>query len=176
MSVGEWSDEVAFEVLPDPRSSATAEDYRAQFDFVIAVRDKVSDIHDAIGDIRELKRQVGDLEKRLEKREVATAVTEAAKALKEKLGAVEEVLYQTQMKSRQDPLNYPIRLNDKLAGLIRLGSFGDLRPTDSLEAVRSELSAAIDEQLAELSRLIAEDVAQFNRLVREHDVEAVIAP
>ena len=61
LTVGDWSQEVPFEILADPRATATDEDYRAQFDFLLAVRDKLSEVHSAIGNIRDLKQQLGAL-------------------------------------------------------------------------------------------------------------------
>ncbi len=176
LTVGDWSGETDFEVLPDPRVTATADDYRAQFDFLIAVRDEVTSVHEAIGDARAIKQQLGALEKRLKDREGLEDVVEAAAALKQKLTEAEEILYQTKMKSRQDPLNYPIRLNDKLAGLLRLGALGDFRPTDQLEAVRAELSAAIDAQLTALQTVIDEELPAFNAMMREREIDLVAVP
>ena len=174
LTVGEWSAEAPFEVLADPRSSAAGEDYRAQFDFVLAVRDKVSETHDEIGRIRDAKAQIEGLEKRLAGQDDAAPLIAAGKHLVEQLGEIEKALYQTQNRSRQDPLNFPIRLNDKLAGLIRLGSFGDQRPTEAMQAVRAELTAAIDTELARLRELWEKDLPAFNALAREHEVDRVI--
>lgn len=93
-----------FEVLADPRSSATAEDYRAQFDFLRAVRDKLSETHREIARIREVRSQIEELGDRLTEREEGSAVVTAAEELAGKLTAIEEVLYQTKNRSPQDPL------------------------------------------------------------------------
>ena len=56
---------------------------------------------------------------------------------------VEEALYQTKNRSPQDPLNFPIRLNDKLNALAgSAGGFGDARPTDQAVQVKDELTRA----------------------------------
>ena len=101
------------------------------------------------------------------------AVADAAEALAGRLTAVEEALYQTKNRASQDPLNYPIRLNNKLAALASTVASADARPTEQAHAVHRELSALIDAQLATLERVLAEDVPAFNRLVREGDVPAV---
>ncbi|MEM7354162.1 MAG: glycosyl hydrolase, partial [Acidobacteriota bacterium] len=144
LTVGEQTAETPFEVLPDPRSKATADDYRQQFDFLVAVRDKLSETHDEIGRIRDAKGQIEALAKRLGDDAEAEPLVTAGKELVEQLGEIEKALYQTQNRSRQDPLNFPIRLNDKLSGLSGLAAFGDQRPTAQMEAVRVELSTAID--------------------------------
>jgi uncharacterized coiled-coil protein SlyX len=179
LTVGEWSAEVPFEVVPDPRSSATPEDFRAQFDFVASVRDQLTETHQEIRRIREARSQLKTLTKRLEERsppEGAPPVREAADALVEKLTAIEETLYQTKNQSPQDPLNFPIRLNDKLANLLGLSGIGDFRPTDPMIEVRDELVAAIDAELAELRTLWEGDLAEVNRLAAEAGVAAIMLP
>jgi hypothetical protein len=103
-------------------------------------------------------------------------VVEAAKALDEAMTEIEEALYQTKNQSRQDPLNFPIRLNDKLAGALRLAALGDFRPTDQMDEVREELTAAIDAELAKLDRIWREELPAFNELAAEHGVTAVALP
>jgi hypothetical protein len=176
LTVGEWSAEVPFEVVPDPRSTATPEDYRAQHEFLASVRDQLSETHQEIRRIREARSQLETLNKRLEKRGEGPEVREAAEALVKRLTEIEETLYQTKAQSPQDPLNFPIRLNDKLANLLGLASIGDFRPTDSMLAVRDELSAAIDAELARLRAVWEADLAEVNRLAAEAGVAAVMLP
>lgn len=184
LTVGDQVSETTFEVLPDPRSSATVEDLQAQFDFLMAVRDKLTETHREIGRIRAVRSQLDAVKKHRKEAgagedgndEGSDPVIEAAKALDEKMTAVEEALYQTKSQSRQDPLNYPIRLNDKLAGLLRLAGFGDYRPTEPMEHVRQELTAAIDAELAKLEDIWAQDVPAFNELASENGVTAVALP
>jgi len=82
-------------------------------------------------------------------------------------------LYQTKNKSGQDPLNFPIRLNDKLSGVGSGASAGDYRPTDQYIAVRDELVALIDKELAMLKGIVETDLPAFNALVKSKDIPAV---
>jgi hypothetical protein len=104
------------------------------------------------------------------------AVRKAGKELDGKLAAVEETLYQTKSRSLEDALNYPIRLDDKLNGLAVLTALGDYRPTAQAIAVRDQLVAAIDAQLAKLAELLDHDLADFNRLAAGAGVQTVIPP
>ena len=70
---------------------------------------------------------------------------------------IEEAIYQTKNKSGQDPLNYPIRLNDKLSGVLSNVSSGDYRPTKQSYEVFAMLSKQLDVQLAKLNKLIPQD-------------------
>jgi len=101
-------------------------------------------------------------------------IADAAKALDGKLTAIEETLYQTKNRAPQDPLNYPIRLNNKLAALAGTVASAEAAPTAQARAVYAELKGKIDAQLVALTTVLADDVAGFNRLVREREVPAVM--
>jgi photosystem II stability/assembly factor-like uncharacterized protein len=172
--VGDDSTTVPFEIKKDPRSSSTVADLQAQFDFLMEIRDKLSETHRAIKKIRDVRSQAKAITSRLGDYEGADEIREAAKALSEKLTAIEEALYQTKNQSRQDPLNFPIRLNNKLAAVASTASVGDYRPTDQAVAVKEELTAAIDAELAKLDTILETDLPAFNDLVREKAIPAVI--
>jgi hypothetical protein len=154
LTVGDTVREQPFEIKPDPRSSASPADYRAQFLFVSECRDLLSRAHREIGRIRELKTRLDELKVRLTEGDPADAdlLVEVA-AIEEQVTAVEEALYQTSNESEQDPLNFPIRLNDKLAGLMSLVASNDAPPTSQAMAVKTELSAAINNELDALERV-----------------------
>ncbi|MDY7096372.1 MAG: glycosyl hydrolase, partial [Acidobacteriota bacterium] len=178
LEVGDWSAEAPFEVLADPRSSASPEDRQAQFDFLISVRDQLTRTHQAIGKVRTVREQLKGLEQRLEKSSVTAPkeLTAAVDEVLEHLDTHEKALYQTKNQSPQDPLNYPIRLNDKLSNLLRLASFGDNAPTASMLEVRDELTAAIKEHLAALETIWNEELPQLNQLAREAEVPVILVP
>ena len=175
--VGEDSVEVPFEVVPDPRASATPEDYQAQFDFLAEVRDKLTETHRAITRLRATREQVTEYLARLpEDAAGADTVRAAGEALVEELTEVEETLYETRNESRQDPLNFGIKLNNQLAALAGLTSFGDFRPTDQAVAYRAEVVDEIDRALARLRGVFAEEVEAFNALVRQQALPTVVVP
>src|SRR5690606_14048205 len=94
------------------------------------------------------------------------SIKTAGQALIEALTAVEGEIYQHRLQSGQDPLNYPIRLNNKLAALQGTVESGDYRPTAQSLAVFKELSTRLDAQLARLDALVEEDVAAFNKALQ----------
>ncbi len=165
-----------FEIRKDPRSSSTQADLEAQLQFLLEARDKLTETHDAIRRVREVRAQLDDLRKRLRRDEERKPLAEAAKELDKKMTAVEEVLYQTKNRSRQDPLNFPIRLNDKLNAVAGSVALGDYRPTAQAVQVKTELAAAIDAELAKLRAIWEEDLARFNAQAQEMGVPAVIVP
>ncbi len=173
LTVGQDQQTASFEIVPDPRSQATPEDYRAQLDFLIGVRDKLSETHKAIKRIRRVRAMMARVTKPMKGKETYQDVLEGAKALGDKLRKIEEALYQTKNRSPQDPLNFPIRLNDKLAGLIFVTGIGEYRPTAQAVAVRDLLISAIDEQLTQLAEVLDKDVAAFNALVKSKEIPAI---
>lgn len=172
--VGDDSTTVPFEVLMDPRAEATPADLQAQYDFLVEVRDKLTEVHEAVERIRDVRAQVKDVTARLQDGQAgADTIRAAGRALDAQLTQVEEALYQTKNQSPQDPLNYPIRLNNRLSGLVGVVSTGNWRPTDQAVAVKNALTAEIDAELARLNQLLGAELPAFNALVREYQVPAV---
>jgi hypothetical protein len=161
-------------VVGDPRLPATAADYQKQYDLLLEIRNKLTATHDAILRIREAKDQVKAVADHAKAAGGDEAIGKAADALTKSLTSVEEALYQTKNQSNQDPLNYPIRLNNKLSALAGVVASADGPPTASSYAVYDELSAKIDAELAKLKTVLDTDLAAFNALVRDKGVPAVV--
>ncbi len=145
--VADDSTTVAFRIVQDPRSSSTQSDLQAQFDYLIKVRDKLTETHVSIKQIREIRGQVNEILGRVESRDDAETVRESGDEMLERISAIEKSLYQTRNRSSQDPLNYPIKLNNKLAAVASVAARGDFRPTSQSVEVRDELTARIDVEL-----------------------------
>ncbi len=140
-----------FEVLADPRYESTQEDLMAQYDFLVGVRNKLTETHRTIKLIRQYRAEIDSMETK------PANVNEILKEMEE----IEKTLYQTKNESRQDPLNYPIRLNNKLAHLNSVVGNGDYRPTDGAEEVRVELVTKIDEQLTRFLKLEQMEISKI---------------
>jgi photosystem II stability/assembly factor-like uncharacterized protein len=164
----------SFEIKKDPRLETTAADFAKQLDLLLKIRDKFSETSEAIVRIRDVRKQIDDITNRLKDQTGGKAIADAGKSLKAKITAVEEELYQTKNQSSQDPLNYPIRLNNKLAALTGVVGGSDAAPTDQAVAVYDDLVARINVQLKKLDDTLKTDLPAFNKLVREQDVPAVI--
>ena len=165
----------SFEILPDPRTDASTKDLQARFDFLQSVRDKVDETHDAIRHMRDTRSQIGALTARLDE-EAHTEVIATGKRLDSAMVAIEEVLYQTKLKSNQDMLNYPIRLNNKLAHVGSLASMGLYRPTEQMVGVRDDITAQINAQLALWYALRDTDVPALNALIRASEIDLIGVP
>jgi len=163
-----------FELKKDPRLDTTPADFAKQLDLLLKIRDKFNETSDAILQIRDVRKQVDDITGRMKDQPSGKAISDAAKALKAKLTAVEEALYQTKNQSSQDPLNYPIRLNNKLAALGGVVASADTAPTDQSYVVYEELVGKINAQLQKVDETMRTDVPAFNKLVREQEIPAVV--
>ncbi|MDE0935761.1 MAG: hypothetical protein OSA89_07585 [Mariniblastus sp.] len=164
---------IDFKIEKDPRSSATLADFQSQFNFLIGVRDKLSEIHLAIKNTRDIREQLKSLQSRLEKGDGNEDLVEKAKNLDQALVNVEQALYQTKNESPQDPLNYPIRLNNRLSGLVGVASAGDHRPTRQSIAVRNQLIQEIDDLLTKQKTVVDQGIRKFNEAVRKASVPAI---
>lgn len=169
--VGADSMETTFALQKDPRSTATEADLRAKFDFLIGIRDKLTETHAAIKQIRAVRSQIKSVAGRLD--DEHEAIKSSAQELVDKITAIEETLYQTKNQSVQDPLNFPIRLNNKLAALAGNASIGNYRPTDQHVAVRDNLVGRIDMELDSLRAILERDVPALNALIRNADIPAI---
>ena len=163
-----------FEIKPDPRLSSTSADYAKQLELGLKIRDKLSETHNAIIQIRDVRKQVEDLLKRVAGQPNFKVVNDAGTALNKKLTTIEETLYQTKNQSNQDPLNFPIRLNNKLAALGGVVGSAEAAPTAQSYAVYDEVVAQIDAELLKLAQLMRTDVPAFNQLVRDQNIPAVV--
>ncbi len=171
---GKDSSTVPFAIVKDPRSSSTQEDLQAQFDFVLSTRDKLTEIHKAIKTIRNIRKQINGVNERIKNRKDADAIKKSGEEINKKITAVEEALYQTKNKSSQDPLNFPVRLNDKLSSLNGSVENGDFRPTEQSYKVKKELVEEIDAELKKLNEVVETDIPKFNETVNQVKVPAVI--
>jgi photosystem II stability/assembly factor-like uncharacterized protein/uncharacterized protein YueI len=164
----------SFDVKPDPRVETTPAEYAKQFDLLMKIRDKLTEAHRAIIQIRDVRKQMEEITTRVKDQTDAKPVVDAARALNAKITAVEEELYQTKNQSSQDPLNFPIRLNNKLAALAGVVASADSAPTEQSYVVYEDLVGRINAQLQKLDQIMKTDLPAFNRAVRDKDIPAVI--
>jgi photosystem II stability/assembly factor-like uncharacterized protein len=182
LEAGDQSFTAAFEILKDPRVSATPEDFQAQFELWNQLTTKLSQTHHTINRIHRLQRQLKEWSKRAEVMESNTAskdtapkdqITEAAKTLEEKLKAIENALIQTAEETPADRLRHPVGLNAKLGGLISVVAIADAAPPRQAYDVFEHLAAQVDTQVAQLTALEQDEIAAFNELVRQAELPAL---
>jgi hypothetical protein len=174
LSIGGKKYERSFTIEKDPRLTTTPEDFKEQFNFLIKIRDKVTEAHEAVKMIRDIRRQTTDLVSRLDKHPAKDSVRNAAKRINDKLKSVEEEIMQVKLKSNEDALNYPIKLNDKIATLSGVVGSADAKPTKQSYDVFAELSGKLEKQLEKYRTSLKNDLPEFNKIVKQLDIPAVI--
>lgn len=173
LTVGEASQEQSFELLKDPRVSASEADLQAQFAFLMQIRDKLSETHEAIIGIRKVREDMNRYKARFESDSTYRELLELSETIDEEITAIEKALYQTQNRSGQDPLNFPIKLNNKLAHLGSLSSVGDNSPTDQARAFYEEVTGKIDAELGKWESVKQAQLPQFNELFKKLSVDPI---
>jgi photosystem II stability/assembly factor-like uncharacterized protein len=151
--------------------TVTDADLVEQFKLAKAINDRVSAANEAVIRIRRIKDQIAE---RTGKTSDAS-LKQAGTTLADKLTEVEGEIYQHRNRSNQDPLNYPIRLNNKLAALQGVVEGGDYKPTAQSYTVFKNLSGRLDTQLARLETLVGSDLAAFNKLLTAAKLAAIDA-
>jgi predicted nucleic acid-binding Zn-ribbon protein len=149
-------------------AGVTDADLQAQFELASEIRDRVSQANDTVVRLREMKTQISERANAIREKEKGKKPSKpvlAADALVTALTAIEGEIYQYRNQSSQDPLNFPIKLNNKLAALKATIESADARPTDQSVAVFTELSARLDAELARLDAVMKSDVPAFNKLI-----------
>jgi hypothetical protein len=149
----------------DPRVSASAEDLQVRHQFLLEVRDQMNRMNQLVIDIRSTRSQLEGLQTRLKD----STLLHQINPLIQTLNAIETTIYQTQNRSAQDPLNYPIRLNNKYGHLGALASLGFFRPTASMLEVKKELEDQIAVQLTEWEAFKAQ-LPALNEALRKAEV------
>jgi hypothetical protein len=180
LTAGSWSETVGFDLVNDPRVQVSQAELQAQFDFLMRIRNRLTEANDAVTRIRSVRRDVDGVLTRMNaagdrgRGAPADSVRALARAIQAELAAAEEAIYQTKNRSNQDPLNYPIRLNNKIAALAGVAGGADARPTDQSVAVFEELSAALQRELDRVAAVVRDRIPAFNAAVGRLELPAVV--
>jgi len=134
----------------DPRvKDVTTSDMQEKFNLSIQIRDQVTVANDAVIKIRAIKEKLNEEAKANKK-----GLSKASASFIAAISQIEENLYQVRNQSSQDPLNFPIKLNNKLAALMRVVESGDYKPTAGSYKVFEELKAELATALNHLDKLL----------------------
>ena len=173
LTVGETSKSQNFTILKNPISETTLADATAQFNFINDINTKVTEIHKALKNVKKVRNQINSLEKSMKGKEEHKDLLDYATALLKEMTTIEEILYQTKSKSNQDPLNFPIRLNNKLAHLNSLTRIGSYAPTQQAIDFKNVINKEIDNELAKLYELFDNKVSVLNQKVKDSQIDLI---
>ncbi len=166
--------EAAFEVRSNPSLKVPAEDLKAQADFLHAVRDDLLQLHAAVRRIKEVQLQVDGLVSRAGAVGKGDALKPKGDALKAKLSAIADELYNPNLKTNQDSLNYLPKLDFQIAGVGGMADTADAKPTAAALARHQELRAQLRGILERLDVVLGQDLGAFNKAVVDAGIPPVI--
>ena len=154
-----------FRLTKDPRSDATDADLQAQFKLLIAIRDKTTEANNAVRLVRNMRSQVGDRVTRINGASAAE-FKKLSGEMMDDMSAGEQEVYQVKNQSSQDPLNYPIKLNNQIAALAGTVGSGEYRPTKQALEAYATLSKAIDEQVSAINTGMNSRLSRLNAILK----------
>ena len=173
LTVNGQSMEQTFEIVKDPRLPNSPADFQEQFDFLIGVRDQVSRAQQAILDIREVKTDLNYLQKKIASDADYADIRQMARQLQDQLESIENNIHMTKNQAYQDPLNFGIRVNNRLAFLMADQQRGDFPPTDQARAVREELTTELESYLDQLDRLYDDQLPLLNEMIESKGLNLI---
>ena len=176
VTAGGQSQTESFEIIKDPRVSATPADFEAQFQLLLKVRDRLSETHDAVNRLRSIRQQVEAWVERSAAYSMAATISDAATSLTESLSAIESELIAIGQPEAVFHGDFPVKLNRKLAELTRIVACADFAPPKQAYEVYDDLSEKIGQNLQRLDEVIEEDVSRFTSLISDLDIPAIVPP
>ena len=166
-----------FEVRLDARVHVEQADLQKQFDLLIQIRDELTRTYDTVNQIQDVRSQLEGLTKRLPENSSTKAVLTAAGDLDQKMLAVRDDLVQMKVKSNEDSLSYPQRVDSKLAALaMAIGNGTDSAPTESEYRTFDKLKKRADDSVAHWAELQRTDLAAFQKIMAGQNIQAIVIP
>ncbi len=151
----------SFAILKHPLRPVSDADLQFQWDLASRIRDKVNEANTAVIRIRRIKTDIAERIK-----DAPSEVRSAGEQLAKALSVVEEDIYQVRNQSGQDPLNFPIKTNNRLASLLRVANSGEGRPTGNVEPIFQDLIAELKAETDRLDKVIGSELASFNTMLQ----------
>ena len=174
LSVNNFKSQNTFEIMRSPTSESSVDQMREQFTFVNQINKTISKAHQSIEKIRRTKLKLNEFLNNFSDNKDAKNIVSKANFLIDSLSTVENALYQTKNESRQDPLNFPIKLTNKLGHIANLVTMNDFPPTDQDKRLMMELSKKIDKEIEIFNKLITNDVSEFNLSFKKLQLDYLI--
>jgi len=163
-------DTAELEILPNPWiPEVTVADMQEQFAFGREIHAKVTEANNAVIAIRRAKVQVED---RLGESDDA-ALNQAAESFVTNMSEVEANIYQVRNRSGQDPLNFPIKVNNRIANLLSMVERGDGAPNWGMREVFDIMVEELDGYTTRLDEIWQTDLAAVNSELQRLGLDTV---
>ena len=159
-----------FEIVKDPRVKISQADYQDQLEFLIDVRDEVSRANQQIIDIRRIKNNMSFI---LDKTKDNNELQEMINKYLDDISVVENNIHMTKNQSRQDPLNFGIRINNRIAFLLADSQRGDYPPTDQSKEFFSQVKEELDIEVTNLKAIIEKHSQKIEEYLNKNKIEVI---
>jgi photosystem II stability/assembly factor-like uncharacterized protein len=159
-----------FEIVKDPRVKISQADYQNQLEFLIDVRDEVSRANQQIIDIRSIKNNMSFI---LDKTKDNFELKEMINKYLDDISVIENNIHMTKNQSRQDPLNFGIRINNRIAFLLADSQRGDYPPTDQSKEFFSQVKKELDIEIINLKALVEMHSQKIEEYLKKNKIEVI---
>ena len=174
LTVGETAQTREFEIVRDPRWSATDSDLRDQFALASDIGEELGKVNSAIKQIRSIREQAEFILDKAKNKDYADTLKKSFEVLDEKMAAVEEKLIQTMTEAGQDPINYPPKLDNQFAYLLSIVNYQDAKPTSGCYERFDDLKREFQPIRENLDSIIENDLKDFNKLLEKEEANLII--
>lgn len=177
-ALGSDTQRVQFEIRMDPRLTTPRDALQAQFDLHQQINATLSRVHKTIASIRSVRSSISTFQQRISDLDTATTrdVRANMKSISDSLTTIENVLVQTKAVAFQDLLNYPVKLNNKIASLASVAASADRRPTQQVYDLFATLKRQADVQCDNVDAIIAKNLADVNERIAALNLPAIAGP
>src|SRR5207247_6590996 len=164
-----------FSIKREPHllADVTDADLQKEFDLAMQVSRKTTQANEAVLLVRGIKPQIDDRKNRLDSKTGPTA--KALEKLHDDLTTVETTLYQVKNQSSEDPLNFPIKLNNKIAAIQGVVESADSAPTEQSYDVFQLLAGRVDQELNKLDAAVKVDLPRVNQMLQKQRLAPIKA-
>lgn len=175
LSAGDWSQERSFEVKLDPRlDDVTDRDLLAQEELAAEIHESLNSVYDQLRRVRRVREQVKAGLERATEAGRAEGLSDRADSLVAALTDLEERITQTKNESGQDPLNFPPKLDARIASVYGYVAGADGRPTQGARDRWEDLQAEWSDLREEIEATVAGEAGAFADTLEERGVPAVV--
>jgi len=159
-----------FEIVKDPRVKISQADYQDQLEFLIDVRDEVSRANQQIIDIRSIKNNMSFI---LDKTKDNFELKEMINKYLDDISVIENNIHMTKNQSRQDPLNFGIRINNRIAFLLADSQRGDYPPTDQSKEFFNQVKEELNTEIINLRASIESHSKKIEDYIKKNKIELI---
>ncbi len=177
LSHGEWKKSQALSILPDPRwTHVKQEDYQAQLDLVLEIREMITESHKRIKNLRALRDQIKSISELAIKAGHSKELKTVSSDISKKLTAIEDQIIQNKAEASQDNINFPRVFSNHIGRLYGVAMNAHHRPTGGVleryEDLKKEYQGIVDEY----NSVVDKEIAIFNQLLKKEKINGLIVP